>query len=121
MSIEDHNVPAPRVVRPGPDPERDARVAKRRAEDARRAGRALDALLQGSDDQHDLRNAYNAGWRDGYEASETHHNRDYGVCPCRECGPGDHDPRCACSLAHRTAEICYCDGAGRHIRGENCA
>jgi hypothetical protein len=36
--------PAP-VVRPAPDPARDARVARRRAEDARRAGRALDALL----------------------------------------------------------------------------
>lgn len=33
------------VVRPAPDPARDARVAKRRADDARRAGRALDALL----------------------------------------------------------------------------
>lgn len=36
--------PAP-IVRPAPDPERDARVARRRAVDARRAGQALDALL----------------------------------------------------------------------------
>jgi hypothetical protein len=33
------------VVRPAPDPARDARVAARRADDARRAGRALDRLL----------------------------------------------------------------------------
>lgn len=34
------------VVRPTADPERDARVARRRAADARVAGRALDALMR---------------------------------------------------------------------------
>jgi hypothetical protein len=33
------------IVRADPDPERDERVRRRRAADARRAGRALDALL----------------------------------------------------------------------------
>lgn len=33
------------VVVPAPDPARDARVAARRAADARRAGRALDRLI----------------------------------------------------------------------------
>lgn len=37
--------PAAPIVRPGPDPARDARVAARRAADARRAGRALDRML----------------------------------------------------------------------------
>jgi hypothetical protein len=38
-------MPPPVVVRPAPDPARDARVARRRAEDARRAGRALDKMF----------------------------------------------------------------------------
>lgn len=47
--------PAAPVVRPGPDPARDARVAKRRAADARRAGLALDQMV--------------AGWLDGSEVA----------------------------------------------------
>jgi hypothetical protein len=49
----------------GPDPARDARVAKRRAADAARAGKALDALL--SDEGAAL---YLAGWQNGYSAGQ---------------------------------------------------
>jgi hypothetical protein len=66
---------APRpVVRPAPDPARDARVAARRADDARRAGRALDALL-GIDGAQMALNAYNSGWNAGYEAAQDEYGK----------------------------------------------
>ena len=52
-----------------PDPERDRRVAARRAADARRAGFALDLLLAGGRDLLD--DAYRRGWTDGYVAALT--------------------------------------------------
>jgi hypothetical protein len=67
-----------------PDPARDARVAARRADDARRAGRALDRL---SNPRVHVGEAYNLGWQDGYAASELHHNRHYGA----PAGSDDHE------------------------------
>lgn len=63
----------------GPDPARDARVAARRAADARKAGAALDRLL--ADPHVDVPYAYHAGYYDGYLAAGLHHNRAYGVVP----------------------------------------
>jgi hypothetical protein len=61
-----------------PDAARDARVAARRAADARKAGAALDRLIASHGEQ--LQDGYYyEGWRDGYEASEAHHNGHYGV------------------------------------------
>lgn len=57
---------------------RDARVAKRRAEDARKAGRALDGILS-EYGAAVYRAGYGNGWADGYAASEEHHNRHYDV------------------------------------------
>ena len=57
-----------------PDPDRDARVAARRAKDAARYGRAFARIF----DQQAM-HTYAAGWSDGYAASEEHHNRHYGV------------------------------------------
>lgn len=64
-----------------PDPARDARVAARRAEDARRAGAGLDRLLA-EREPTDTADAYNMGWREGYLACELHHNRHYDVAAC---------------------------------------
>jgi hypothetical protein len=73
-----------------PDPDRDARVAARRAEDARRAGRALDGLL--SDSGKVLwGGGYDQGWRDGYRASQVHHNRHYAVPDDQGAWDGDGD------------------------------
>jgi hypothetical protein len=59
------------IVRPGPDPDRDARVARRRASDARRAGQALDALLADrAEGPVILPEAYRIGWADGYAAAQ---------------------------------------------------
>lgn len=69
-----------------PDPERDARVAKRRAEDARKAGLELDRRL--ANPRTLMGVSYNLGWDDGYAASQEHHNRHYGVS-CRVCGAPD--------------------------------
>lgn len=65
------------VVVPAPDPARDARVAVRRAEDARKAGVALVDLMR----QRSWMDAasYKEGWHDGYAASELHHNGPYDV------------------------------------------
>lgn len=71
-----------------PDPARDARVAARRADDARRAGAALDRLLSGHGGRDViLVDAYYLGWDAGYAASEEHHNCHYGV--------SGHGPACA--------------------------
>jgi hypothetical protein len=64
-----------------PDPERDKRVAVRRAVDARRAGEALDRLLATYPPER-LRtreDAYVSGYWHGYAASELHHNGHYDV------------------------------------------
>lgn len=66
-------------VRIAPDPARDARVAARRAADARKAGRALDALLGLSSER--MTQAYYMGWNDGHAAQGLQHNRAYGVVP----------------------------------------
>lgn len=63
-----------------PDPARDARVAARRAADVRKASAALDRLIAaGGTARSAAEVAYRYGWRDGYAASEEHHNRDYVV------------------------------------------
>jgi hypothetical protein len=63
-----------------PDAARDARVAARRAEDARKASVALDRLLaEGTDNPRFNDSLYRAGWVAGYAASEVHHNGHYGV------------------------------------------
>lgn len=69
-------------VRIAPDAARDARVAARRAEDARRAGAALTALL--GDVQQEAGRLYIAAWEIGYAASQLHHNRHYGVSDLAE-------------------------------------
>lgn len=93
-----------------PDPARDARVAARRAADAARAGRALDAMAPtpvravGAAWQDGYREGFDKGWSDGYAASDLHHNRHYGVpddacshgaagglCGRIECQVGDGD------------------------------
>lgn len=56
-----------------PDAARDARVAARRADDARRAGLALDRLLAGQ--RGALEDAYRLGYADGYRVARD----DYGV------------------------------------------
>jgi hypothetical protein len=70
-----------RPVRPPADPERDKRVAARRAADAAQAGLALDRLYgdRAPMRRAELQSAYAAGWHDGYAASEEHHNGHYGV------------------------------------------
>lgn len=86
-----HDVPAPIPA----DPERDARVAARRAADARKAGAAFDRLLAETWTDRTTGRAYfvkwyregfRDGWSDGYAASELQHNRAYGVpaCTCAE-------------------------------------
>lgn len=112
-----------RVVVPGPDPERDARVAARRAEDAAKAGRALDRVLS---DQG--RTVYMTGWHngymDGYVASEAHHNSDYGVpgewCECgrrgyatrhaRVRGDDHRDPCNPCSGGRCSDPVMHAEG-----------
>jgi hypothetical protein len=73
-----------------PDAARDARVARRRAEDARRSGVALDKLLGIGREVYV--EGFNAGYADGYEASQLHHNRHYDVpadaCRCAGVGYG---------------------------------
>lgn len=96
-------------ARPAPDPERDKRVAQRRAEDARRAGAALDRLLAvgamapeiGEAFRKGYGEGYHDGWSDGYAALEEHHNRHYGVfLPTGGKMPADCCPSTtdACSL-----------------------
>jgi hypothetical protein len=60
-----------------PDPERDKRVAARRAADAARAGSALDSLL--GKVQREADREYVQAWLAGYAASELHHKCHYGV------------------------------------------
>lgn len=95
-----HDVPAPIPA----DPERDARVAARRAADARKAGAALDRLLAETWPDRTTGRAYfvkgyregfQDGWSDGYAASELQHNRHYGV-PC---------PRPAAHMASEYADV----------------
>lgn len=77
-----------------PDPARDARVAARRAEDAAKAGRALDNLLRSQGAMY--RNRVAAGERfieelGDYLVSRLQHNRHYGVAPCGHgCSEGDN-------------------------------
>lgn len=78
-------------VRIAPDPARDARVAARRAEDAAKAGRALDNLLRSQGAMY--RNRVAAGERfieelGDYLVSRLQHNRAYGVA--------SEIPRCTC-------------------------
>lgn len=74
-----HARPCPYAPVPiAPDPERDKRVAARRAADAARAGEALDKLLAPRHVRSRLE-SYRAGWDDGYAASEEHHNGHYDV------------------------------------------
>lgn len=91
-----------------PDPERDKRVAARRAADAARAGAALDRLLSA---RAGAAEAYGVGWRDGYRAcaealleSELHHNRHYARL-CATCGAeterGGACPDCAAARRER--------------------
>lgn len=83
-----------------PDPERDKRVAARRAADAARASLALDALLGQAQREGDR--IYIKGWQDGHAACELHHNRHYARL-CATCGAeterGGACPDCA--AAHR--------------------
>lgn len=81
-----------RPVPIAPDPERDKRVAARRAADAARAGVALDRLLAWRGPAA----VYDKGFADGYAASELHHNGHYGV-PDSEADQG-----CSCPPA-----LCY--------------
>lgn len=80
-----------------PDPARDARVAARRAEDARKASAALDRLVGDyyrKPAAEVLPKAYDVGWLDGYAAAGLHHNRHYGVAPCVcGCGGAAYDKR----------------------------
>jgi len=86
-----------------PDPERDKRVAARRAADAAAAGRALDRLLAESRGNIGVAAAFDAGWATGYAQSELHHNGHYGVPDSCErtgafpdvCGPGCGLGECA--------------------------
>lgn len=57
------------IVIPPADPDRDARVAARRAADARRAGQALDRILSEAGSAV-YRAGYSNGWEDGYRASQ---------------------------------------------------
>jgi hypothetical protein len=71
------------------DAARDARVAARRAEDARRAGLALDRLLTDGRKRwwdESYREGFISGFAEGYAASGLHHNRHYGVpvCACAD-------------------------------------
>jgi hypothetical protein len=75
-----------------PDRARDARVAARRAEDARRAGAALDQMFGPAG----AGRAYNLGWSDGYAASQLHHNRHYGVPAERRCCAAPEECRDGC-------------------------
>lgn len=91
-----------------PDPERDKRVAARRAEDARRAGAALDRLLAEHGEQ--LQDGYYyEGWRDGYEASLLHHNGHYDVSPPDRCDIAVRDPLLNCpgyAVCDRSSYAC---------------
>lgn len=105
-----HDVPAPIPA----DPERDARVAARRAADARKAGAAFDRLLAETWTDRTTGRAYfvkwyregfRDGWSDGYAASELQHNRHYGV-------PGQDQRtrsiRCALRKGIAPVEDCPC-------------
>lgn len=81
---QDHDLstgcPLPVPVPIAPDAARDARVAARRAADARKAGAALDRLLAGRAwGRVILPQAYDLGWQDGYATAlrdaELQHNR----------------------------------------------
>lgn len=94
-----------------PDAERDARVAARRAADARKAGRALDRLTRAA--ASELSEMYGAGWRDGYAASEDHY---VGI----PSGPGEVTltsvtPPCPRPAAHMASE--YADVRPRGFTG----
>ena len=92
-----------RPVPVAPDPERDKRVAFRRAEDARRAGLALDRLL-GECDGLGCRCCNNLERLARLAQSELHHNGHYGVPACT-CGPHPaYDAECPRCGVHGRAE-----------------
>lgn len=101
MPSPDSTADRPPVVVPAPDPARDARVAARRAEDARKAGVALVDLMRQK--QWIGAASYKEGWYDGYAASELHHNGHYGASACPTCGAATQENvACAdCANAHR--------------------
>lgn len=117
-----HGRPCPYAVTPiGPDAARDARVAARRADDARRAGRALDRYMVAWEEgigggPHlpimDRGEAFVEAVGD-YVLSRLHHNRHYAVPPCpgRAGGPcyrsdcdRDAAGRCPRPAAHMASE-----------------
>jgi hypothetical protein len=83
------------------DAARDARVAARRAADARKAGAAIDRLFVQARTE-----TYYHGWSDGYAASEVHHNGHYGVATDRPGANAESDS------ARANSEPFYSTAAG---------